>query len=75
MESIVDQLICPGKNLWPELLMKNGEESVAVIESENKFVKAMVIRDGTPIPSDFRCDRVWVVVNECGNIIRIPYVG
>ncbi|KAG6434914.1 hypothetical protein SASPL_106558 [Salvia splendens] len=53
--------------------MKNGEEAVVVIESENKFVKATIIKDGTPIPLDFRCDRVWVVVNECGNVIRIPY--
>lgn len=55
--------------------MKNGEEAVAMIESENKFVKATIIKDGTPIPLDFRCDRVWVVVNECGNVIRIPYIG
>ena len=67
--------VCIGKTSWPELLMKNGEEAVAMIESENKFVKATIIKDGTPIPLDFRCDRVWVVVNECGNVIRIPYIG
>ncbi|KAL1547160.1 Serine protease inhibitor- potato inhibitor I-type family protein [Salvia divinorum] len=75
MQSIVDHPLCPGKNCWPELLMKNGEEAAAVIESENKFVTAIVLPDGTPTTFDFLCTRVFVWVNECGNVIHIPVIG
>ncbi|KAL1547162.1 Serine protease inhibitor- potato inhibitor I-type family protein [Salvia divinorum] len=75
MQSSVDQLICRGKTSWPELLMKNGEEAAVVIESENPFVRAMVIKEGTPVSYIFSCNRVLVVVNECGNVISIPVVG
>ena len=67
--------VCIGKTSWPELLMKKGEDAVAVIESENKFVTAIVLKDGSPTTSDYRCDRVFVWVNDCGNIIHVPIVG
>ncbi|KAL1547158.1 ankyrin repeat domain-containing protein 17-like isoform X2 [Salvia divinorum] len=57
MQSNVDQIICLGKTSWPELLMKNGEEAVAVIESENLFVKATIIKVGTPVPYNFKIRR------------------
>ncbi|KAG8389244.1 hypothetical protein BUALT_Bualt02G0208700 [Buddleja alternifolia] len=64
-----------GKNSWPELVGANGEEAATVIERENRNVNAIVLKDGTPVTGDFRCDRVWVWVNDYGVVIRTPRVG
>ncbi|KAK6164529.1 hypothetical protein DH2020_001393 [Rehmannia glutinosa] len=75
---------CPGKNhlssliwkySWPELVGRNGEEAAAVIENENQNVNAIVLKDGTPVTADFRCDRVRVWVNDYGVVIRAPTIG
>ncbi|XVF21635.1 hypothetical protein REPUB_Repub12eG0107400 [Reevesia pubescens] len=66
---------CPGKNSWPELVGKNGESAKTKIERENPNVGAIVLLDGTPVTRDFRCDRVWVWVNENGRVVRAPTVG
>ncbi|KAG6391435.1 hypothetical protein SASPL_149189 [Salvia splendens] len=62
------------KDSWPELVGKKGEEAAVVIESENPFVHAIIILDGTPVTFDFRCDRVWVWVDECGYVLRPPVI-
>ncbi|KAJ4829506.1 hypothetical protein Tsubulata_026265 [Turnera subulata] len=66
---------CPGKNSWPELVGEKGENAEAVIEKENKLVNAIVLREGTPVTKDFRCDRVWVWVDEHGTVTRAPRIG
>ncbi|CAA0828027.1 Serine protease inhibitor- potato inhibitor I-type family protein [Striga hermonthica] len=66
---------CPGKNSWPELVGRYGEHAEKVIESENKKVDAIVLRDGTPVTRDFRCDRVWVWVDDRGVVVRPPTIG
>ncbi|KAI3449738.1 hypothetical protein Pfo_006403 [Paulownia fortunei] len=63
------------KNSWPELVGANGEKAAAVIEAENRNVNAIVLKDGTPVTRDFRCDRVWVWVNDDGVVIRTPRIG
>ncbi|KDP36376.1 hypothetical protein JCGZ_08645 [Jatropha curcas] len=65
---------CPGKSSWPELLGANGKAAAALIEKENKHVNAIVLKEGTPVTRDFRCDRVWVWVNECGVVVRVPII-
>ncbi|KAL5561769.1 hypothetical protein UlMin_031516 [Ulmus minor] len=67
--------LCPGKNSWPELVMTNGEEAAAKIEKENENVDAKVVREGTSVPEDFRCDRVWVWVNDYGIVTQVPSIG
>ncbi|XP_047974393.1 glu S.griseus protease inhibitor-like [Salvia hispanica] len=74
MESIVDVSPCLGKDSWPELVGKKGEEAVVVIEGENPFVHAIILLDGTPVTLDFRCDRVRVWVDECGYVLRPPVI-
>ncbi|KAG8653969.1 hypothetical protein MANES_05G086322v8 [Manihot esculenta] len=54
----------PCKNAWPELVGVDGNCAVAIIEKENKHVEATILKDGTPVTKDFRCDRVWVWVNK-----------
>ncbi|CAN0898337.1 Proteinase inhibitor [Linum grandiflorum] len=66
---------CPGKNSWPELLGRNGDEAAAVIERQNRRVDAIVLREGTPVTRDFRCDRVWVWVNDDRVVTSIPRAG
>ncbi|CAA0828024.1 Serine protease inhibitor- potato inhibitor I-type family protein [Striga hermonthica] len=66
---------CPGKNSWPELVEKNGEAAAKVIETENPNVNAIVVKEGTPVTDDFRCDRVRVWVNDCGTVVRVPTIG
>ncbi|KAG6391434.1 hypothetical protein SASPL_149188 [Salvia splendens] len=63
-----------GKDSWLELVGKKGEEVAVVIESENPYVKAIVLKDGTPVTKDFRCDRVWVWVDDCGYVVRTPII-
>ncbi|CAA0828026.1 Serine protease inhibitor- potato inhibitor I-type family protein [Striga hermonthica] len=66
---------CPGKNSWPELVGRNGADAEKVIESENTRVNAIVVREGTPVIQDFRCDRVWVWVDGRGVVVRAPTIG
>ncbi|KAG8389242.1 hypothetical protein BUALT_Bualt02G0208500 [Buddleja alternifolia] len=64
-----------GKTSWPELVGANGEKAATVVEKENRNVNAIVLKDGTPVTRDFRCDRVWVWVNDYGVVVRAPRVG
>ncbi|KAK8693965.1 hypothetical protein V6N13_071535 [Hibiscus sabdariffa] len=64
----------PGKSSWPELVGTNGERAKATIERENPNVGAIVLRDGTPVTRDFRCDRVWVWVDANGRVVRTPII-
>ncbi|KDP36380.1 hypothetical protein JCGZ_08649 [Jatropha curcas] len=67
--------ICPpGKSSWPELLGANGKAAAALIEKENSNVNAIVLKEGTPVTADFRCDRVRVWVNECGVVVQVPII-
>ncbi|KAF8394317.1 hypothetical protein HHK36_020524 [Tetracentron sinense] len=72
---IVKQTPQIGKNSWPELVGENGETAAAKIEKENHNVDAIVLLEGTPVTKDFRCNRVWVWVDEKGNVTRAPRIG
>ncbi|XP_021892448.1 proteinase inhibitor [Carica papaya] len=68
--------ICKGKNSWPELVGKNGDEAAEIIKRENpNIVDAIVILEGTAVIENFRCDRVWVRVNECRIVTEVPTIG
>ncbi|GFP85188.1 proteinase inhibitor, partial [Phtheirospermum japonicum] len=54
---------------------KNGEAAAAVIEQQNSNVDAIVLPPGSVVIQDFRCDRVWVWVNESGVVTRTPTIG
>ncbi|CAN0898335.1 Proteinase inhibitor [Linum grandiflorum] len=66
---------CPGKNSWPELVGRNGDEAATVVERENSRVDAIVVREGTPVNLDFRCDRVWVWINDNRVVTSVPRIG
>ncbi|KAK1271357.1 hypothetical protein QJS04_geneDACA013097 [Acorus gramineus] len=67
--------ICQGKNEWPELVGVQGDVAAITIEEENSLVTAMIVKEGTGIPEDFRCNRVWVWVDESGCVTQVPRIG
>ncbi|KAL1549006.1 hypothetical protein AAHA92_17163 [Salvia divinorum] len=67
---------CQGKDSWPELLGVSGKKAVKVIEKENPLVNAIIVPPTqTILPSDYRCDRVWVFVDDDGIVTRVPVIG
>nr|P82381.1 RecName: Full=Proteinase inhibitor; AltName: Full=LUTI [Linum usitatissimum] len=65
---------CPGKNAWPELVGKSGNMAAATVERENRNVHAIVLKEGSAMTKDFRCDRVWVIVNDHGVVTSVPHI-
>ncbi|PIN14611.1 hypothetical protein CDL12_12758 [Handroanthus impetiginosus] len=66
---------CKGKLSWPELVGVDGKLAVAIIEKENPFVNAIIVKPYEPGTFDFLCSRVRVPV-DCKGIVRIvPIVG
>ncbi|KAK1263835.1 hypothetical protein QJS04_geneDACA009538 [Acorus gramineus] len=66
---------CKGKTEWPELLGVWGNVAAATIEAENPHVKARIVKKGWAVTHDFRCDRVWVWVDEDGHVFMVPRIG
>ncbi|KAL0395247.1 UNVERIFIED_CONTAM: Wound-induced proteinase inhibitor 1 [Sesamum latifolium] len=67
--------ICKGKNSWPELVGVSGEIAVKIIEEENSFVTAIIVPPSqTIIGGPFRCDRVFVFVDDKGTVERMPLI-
>ncbi|PKI32172.1 hypothetical protein CRG98_047430 [Punica granatum] len=67
----------PGKSSWPELLGWNGELAAARIRQENPLVNQATVvrvRDHFVI-HNFRCDRVWVWVDDSGVVVYVPKLG
>ncbi|KAL5712229.1 hypothetical protein ACHQM5_014420 [Ranunculus cassubicifolius] len=63
------------KNLWPELLGVDGGVAAATIERQNPRVNAIIVSERTGgTPSDHRCDRVIVWVNNRGRVTRVPQI-
>ncbi|CAN0886545.1 Proteinase inhibitor [Linum grandiflorum] len=65
---------CPGKNSWPELVGKNGHMAAATVERENRNVHAIILKEGSGMTKDFRCDRVWVIVDDHGIVTSVPHI-
>ncbi|KAI3423278.1 uncharacterized protein J3R85_011247 [Psidium guajava] len=66
---------CEGKDAWPELVGSNGDAAALKIESENPAVDAVVLREGTIVTTDFRCDRVRVWVDGDRLVTQVPRIG
>ncbi|KAJ0638519.1 putative proteinase inhibitor I13, potato inhibitor I [Helianthus annuus] len=72
-ESVPDFFVS-GKNSWPELIGEKGEVAKAIIEKENPQVHAIIISKNHMI-SNIVSNRVWVVVNAEGLVIKTPVIG
>ena len=64
-----------GKQRWPELTGKTGEEAKATIESEAEGVTANIIPQDAMVTMDYRTDRVWVRVDDNSKVVGIPQIG
>lgn len=64
-----------GKKSWPELVGESGETTEVRIQKENPYVIATVLREGSPLTDDFRCDRVRVFVDGNGKVTQVPNIG
>ncbi|KAL0395250.1 UNVERIFIED_CONTAM: Proteinase inhibitor [Sesamum latifolium] len=67
--------ICQGKSAWPELVGVSGEIAKKTIE-ENSLVTAIIVPPSQSfLPADFRCDRVFVLIDDEGNVKWTPSIG
>ncbi|XP_051141997.1 inhibitor of trypsin and hageman factor-like [Andrographis paniculata] len=69
---------CPGetgKKSWPELVGVDGEAAAAVIKAQNPKLNVIVLKEGTPVTRDLRCDRVRVWVDGAGDVASPPQLG
>ncbi|XP_049374570.1 wound-induced proteinase inhibitor 1-like [Solanum verrucosum] len=74
---------CKGKQFWPELIGVPTKLAKEIIEKENARVvtenpsinDVPIILNGTPVPADFRCNRVRLFDNILGDVVQIPRVA
>lgn len=64
-----------GKFLWPELERRDGVEAAKIIERQNPRVHAVILREGTIVSMDLRCERVRVWVDDNGIVTEAPKRG
>ncbi|XWS65489.1 hypothetical protein CRYUN_Cryun05aG0117200 [Craigia yunnanensis] len=60
---------------WPELVGMNGEVAKSQIEKDNPEVSVSILTPGRGGFADFCCNRVYVVVDSNGNVIKTPTIG
>ncbi|KAH0640382.1 hypothetical protein AABB24_016285 [Solanum stoloniferum] len=67
---------CKGKLFWPELIGVPTKLAKEIIEKENSLINDVrIILSGSPVPLDYRCNRVRLVDNILGSVVQIPVVG
>ena len=54
---------------------KKGEVAKRVIEKENQLVKGILVKHGNFVTHDYRCDRVWIWINDAGFVFKVPHIG
>ena len=68
-------MIIAGKDSWPELVGRNGNEAVEIIKRENESLKEVrVIDEGLAVIGIYICDRVLVRVNDHGTVTQVPII-
>ncbi|KAK3416392.1 hypothetical protein EUGRSUZ_H02107 [Eucalyptus grandis] len=63
------------KSSWPELVGVNGAKAKLIIENENKRVTGVIQLERTPHSLDICCNRVFIWVDNKGNIVKVPTIG
>mmetsp|Transcript_30910 Transcript_30910/g.67821 ORF Transcript_30910/g.67821 Transcript_30910/m.67821 type:complete len:152 (-) Transcript_30910:168-623(-) len=64
-----------GKEEWPDLVGKSGEEAKAAILADDPKLTVHVLPDGSMVTMDFRLDRVRIFVDEEGKVVGTPRKG
>ncbi|KAL6224821.1 hypothetical protein ACLB2K_003676 [Fragaria x ananassa] len=66
------------KQAWPEVVGKPVQLAKAIIEKDNPFVTADIVKPGTGvIIGDYCCNRVRVYEDKQGNVVahHVPRIG
>ncbi|KAI9195508.1 hypothetical protein LWI28_015628 [Acer negundo] len=63
------------KSSWPEVVGIDGEAAEDVIKSETSGVRVIVLKSGSLVTGDFRCDRVRIFVNGHGIVTSEPRIA
>ncbi|XP_049388213.1 wound-induced proteinase inhibitor 1 isoform X1 [Solanum stenotomum] len=67
---------CKGKQFWPELIGVPTKLAKEIIEKENPSINDVpIILNGSPVPLDYRCNRVRLIDNILGDVVQIPSVA
>nr|AID52862.1 serine protease inhibitor [Hevea brasiliensis] len=66
---------CPVKDAWPELIGTNGDIAAGIIETENANVKAIVVKEGSPMTMEYNLCRVLVFVDDNRVVTQAPAIG
>ncbi|KAK6780992.1 hypothetical protein RDI58_023176 [Solanum bulbocastanum] len=68
--------LCNGKLFWPELVGVPTKLAKEIIVKENSLINDVrIVLSGSPVPLDYRCNRVFLVDNILGVVVQIPVVG
>uniref|UniRef100_A0A3Q7I748 Uncharacterized protein n=1 Tax=Solanum lycopersicum TaxID=4081 RepID=A0A3Q7I748_SOLLC len=71
---LIDNIL--GKLIWPELIGVPTKLAKKIIEKENPFINDVpIVLSGTPVPLDYRCNRVRLFDNILGDVVVIPVVS
>ena len=69
-------MVFSGKDSWPELVGRNGNEAAEIIKKENETIKEVsVIHENDPVLTIYICDRVLVRINDYGIVTQVPIIG
>ncbi|KAK3423242.1 hypothetical protein EUGRSUZ_F00210 [Eucalyptus grandis] len=60
------------KSSWPELLGQNADSAKAAIKKDNPLVTVIPLPAGSISPDISRSDRVYVSIDENGNVAKVP---
>ncbi|KAF3782637.1 Wound-induced proteinase inhibitor 1 [Nymphaea thermarum] len=65
-----------GKSYWLELVGMDGQVAPPIIEAQNPYVKDVpIVKEGSIVLMDYRCDRVRVWVKPNDTIYKPPTIG
>ncbi|KAI6680141.1 hypothetical protein NL676_034022 [Syzygium grande] len=63
------------KNSWPELVGQDADKAKAIIEKDNPWMKVVPLPARSVRPDYSCCDRVYLLVDENGNVTEVPIAG
>ncbi|KAH0634218.1 hypothetical protein KY284_037004 [Solanum tuberosum] len=76
LKEVKSESWCKGKQLWPELIGVPTKLAKGIIEKENPSMNDVpIILNGSPVPLDYRCNRVRLIDNILGDVVQIPRVA